>query len=53
MESIDRFELVGRIRAAQRFTDAAGEKPIGGDVDWRRLREHVLDPLRRNQHARY
>jgi uridine kinase len=29
------------------------EKPIGGDFDWRRLRDQVLEPLRRGQNARY
>jgi uridine kinase len=29
------------------------EKPIGGDFDWCRLRDQVLEPLRRGQTARY
>src|SRR5215470_2879255 len=31
----------------------ASEKPIGGDFDWQRLGEEVLEPLRRGQAARY
>jgi uridine kinase len=29
------------------------ERPIGGDFDWQRLREQVLEPLRCGQAARY
>src|SRR5215831_20062207 len=31
----------------------ASQKPIGGDFDWQRLRQEVLEPLRRGQAARY
>src|SRR5882672_8744801 len=29
------------------------ETPIGGDYDWPRLRDQVIEPLRRGQSARY
>lgn len=32
---------------------ASGESEIGGDFDWRRLREQVLQPLARDERARY
>jgi len=34
-------------------SSAVSEKPIGGDFDWQRLRQEVLEPLRRGQAARY
>jgi uridine kinase len=39
--------------SASRPHGAPSEKPIGGDYDWRRLRDQVLDPLRRGQVALY
>ena len=39
--------------SAQRFFRSVGEKAIGADFDWRRLREQVLEPLRRDADARY
>jgi uridine kinase len=39
--------------SAARSREGPSEKPIGGDFDWRRLRDQVLEPLRRGQSARY
>jgi uridine kinase len=39
--------------SAGRSRGGASEKPIGGDYDWCRLRDQVLEPLRRGQTARY
>jgi len=39
--------------SAQRSVTGGPAKPIGGDFDWRRLRDEVLVPLREEQPARY
>ena len=39
--------------SGQRPIGSVSEKPIGGDFDWPRLRNEVLDPLRRGEPARY
>lgn len=39
--------------SGQRPHGSPGEKPIGGDFDWVRLRDQVLAPLRRGESARY
>jgi uridine kinase len=39
--------------SARRPRGSAWEKPIGGDFDWQRLRQEVLEPLRRGEAARY
>jgi uridine kinase len=39
--------------SAERPAGDADAKPIGGDVDWRRLRAEVLEPLRAGRGARY
>jgi uridine kinase len=39
--------------SAERSIGTPETKPIGGDFDWRRLRDDVLLPLRGNQIARY
>ena len=46
---VDDFFLPSR----RRPRGPASEKPIGGDFDWQRLRQEVLEPLRRGQAARY
>jgi len=45
---VDDFFLPSR----RRPRGPASEKPIGGDFDWQRLRQEVLEPLRRGQAAR-
>ncbi len=39
--------------SACRVSGGPSEKPIGSDVDWVRLRDEVLTPLRRGEPARY
>jgi uridine kinase len=39
--------------SAQRPCGPPAEKPVGGDFDWRRLRDQVLAPLRRGEPAQY
>jgi uridine kinase len=39
--------------SGQRPAGGADEKPVGGDFDWRRLRDEVLLPLREERRASY
>jgi uridine kinase len=41
------------ISSAKRIKGTAIEKPIGADVDWRRFKEQVLDPLANNENSKY
>jgi len=47
--AFDEFFLPSELRPG----GSPGERPIGGDFDWRRLRDQVLQPLRSGLAARY
>lgn len=51
--SVVEFDDFYRPSSDRKLRAAAGGSEIGGNFDWRRLREQVLEPLSRDEPARY